>query len=255
MSSLLFRFSSSFRIAIIQGLNALVLFGLFLVVVLSWAPEASAAKKINTAYLSFTAPDGWECRREDAFAYSCRPATKQKFQDAIVIVSAKEAGPEDNFTSFEKYLKVPRTIRVTGTTPKISKVQYVRTIKIHNQPWADGAHLNSEIDGYFTRYLATVKERLSILVTLSAAQSRWKGFQKDFATIVNSLKVTSNPTILAQPYSLGKGQAGQGQLPVGGPQVGPGPAGQAVPSKGPNYTLMILAAVAVIGLFLYAFKK
>ncbi|MCB0384905.1 MAG: hypothetical protein KDD43_05885 [Bdellovibrionales bacterium] len=221
-----------------------------------WGPEAQA-KVMQTAYLSFNIPDTWDCRREDAFAYSCRPNATKKVQDAIIIISAKEAGPEDTFASFQKYLNVPRTLNIAGSTPQVSRVQYVRLIQVNKQGWADGAHLNSEIQGYFTRYLATVKEKLSVLITLSAAQNRWKTFEQDFATVVNSLKLTDNQTILQQPYTLGQAPQPQGQLPAGGAQLTPPPGAQAsVPAKDkPNYTLMLLAALAVIGLFVYAFKK
>ena len=35
---------------------------------------------------------------------------------------------------------------------------------INDHPWLDGLHLNSEIPGYYTRYLATIKDQLAILV-------------------------------------------------------------------------------------------
>ncbi|MCB0366732.1 MAG: hypothetical protein H6624_15730 [Bdellovibrionaceae bacterium] len=220
------------------------------------AHPSAQAKVMKTAYLSFNIPDAWDCRREDAFAYSCRPNARKKVQDAIIIISAKEAGPEDTFASFQKYLNVPRTLNVMGSTPQVSRVQYVRLIQINKQAWADGAHLNSEIQGYFTRYLATVKEKLSVLITLSAAQSRWKMFEKDFATIVNSLVLTDNQTVLQQPYTLGQTPQTQGQLPAGGAQISPQAGVTPMPAKEtPNYTLMLLAALAVVGLFVYAFKK
>jgi hypothetical protein len=224
---------------------------------------AIQAKQISTPFLNFQISNRWDCEFQDPLAYVCRLQQNQPAQDALIIVSAKEAGPEDNFSSFQKYLGMPKPLQAKGATPSISKVQYVRILDIHKQKWTEGLHLNSEIEGYSTRYLATVKGKLSVLVTLSAAQNHWKFFEQDFKMAVQTLQLTDNPIIFSDPFRLGQKQNLQSP-----PQKQP--ASLSPPAKAarkqasvqaerasspPNYALMGIAALAVLGLVVYAVKS
>lgn len=220
-----------------------------------WFATVAEAKPINTGYVSFQISDRWDCQREDQFAFMCIPKGSKPPQEAIIIVSGKEAGPEDNFESFQKFLKVPRAVEVPGSRPVQSQIQYVRMIEIAKQPWADAGHLNSELYGYHTRYLATVKQKLSVLVSLSVSQRQWKLYEKDFAMVANSLALTDNVTVLAQPFNLGQTPAAQNQFPVGA-QVAPGSDPGAVPGeKKQDYTLFLIVAAGVALLAIYVLKK
>ncbi len=79
-------------------------------------------------------------------------------------------------------------------------------------------HLSSEIPSYYTRYLATIKERLAILVTFSGHQKHFTKYSNDFFRAVESLRVVAakdlfEPTQLA-PLNPGSETLGS---PVGGP--------------------------------------
>lgn len=224
---------------------------------------ATQAKQITTPFLNFQISNRWDCQFQDPLAYVCRLQLNQPVQDAIIIVSAKEAGPEDTFNSFQKYLGMPKPLQAKGATPSISKVQYVKILDIHKQKWTEGLHLNSEIEGYSTRYLATVKGKLSVLVTLSAAQNHWKFFEQDFKMAVQTLQLTNNPIIFSDPYRLGQKQnlqnPQQKQMASTSPPVNPSRKQASVQaeraSSPPNYALMGITALAVLGLVVYAVKS
>jgi hypothetical protein len=236
-----------------------------IILLLPWSFSfAIQAKQISTPFLNFQISNRWDCQFQDPLAYVCRLQQNQPVQDALIIVSAKEAGPEDNFNSFQKYLGMPKPLQAKGATPSISKVQYVKILDIHKQKWTEGLHLNSEIEGYSTRYLATVKGKLSVLVTLSAAQNHWKFFEQDFKMAVQTLQLTNNPIIFSDPYRLGRNQNMQNpqqkQLASTSPPAAKASRKQASvqverTSSPPNYALMGIAALAVLGLVIYAVKS
>ena len=53
----------------------------------------------------------------------------------------------------------------------------------------DGIHLGSEVETYYTRYAATVKDSLGILVTFSAHKDHYSKYSNDFVKAIQSLKV------------------------------------------------------------------
>jgi LPXTG-motif cell wall-anchored protein len=52
--------------------------------------------------------------------------------------------------------------------------------------------LGSEIPGYYTRYLTTIKDNIAILVTLSAHQKYYTKYSNDFFKAVETLKVIAS---------------------------------------------------------------
>ncbi|MCB0361816.1 MAG: hypothetical protein KDD35_03805 [Bdellovibrionales bacterium] len=247
------------RLHLELGLSLILLF------TLSFALSHTAeAKQVTTPYLSFQISNRWDCQRADAFAYTCRLQSNQPVRDALIIISAKEAGPEDNLLSFQKYLSIPKPVQSRGKSPTVSKTQYIRSIKINNQVWADGAQLNGEIPGYYTRYLATVKNKLSILITFSAAQNRWKFFEQDFKMASQTLQITENPTLLNQPFSLGRKQPSSlhssHQPNKANPSTNQKISGQSSHSSvksapPPDYLMLGLASLVVLSIVIYAIKS
>jgi hypothetical protein len=73
--------------------------------------------------------------------------------------------------------------------PYTSKVKVVKKRKISGVNWVDAIHLGSEVETYYTRYAATVKDSLGILVTFSAHKDHYGKYSNDFMKAVQSLKV------------------------------------------------------------------
>ena len=100
---------------------------------------------------------------------------------------------------------------------------------INNHPWVDGLHNGSEVTTYFTRYLATVKDRIAILVTFSAHRSIYTKYSKDFISAIESLRVTANKDTLGKAPSIG---ARKGKESIGQP-IPPSPiTSDNVPAEG-----------------------
>ncbi|MGE3975292.1 MAG: hypothetical protein AB7F59_12275 [Bdellovibrionales bacterium] len=158
---------------------------------LVFTSSVSFAKTFSNAYVSFELPDRWECRLEGT-EWVCNSQLKGNSREAIIVLTAKEVDPKDTLEGYELYLKTPRTIPGPNSQPLKSTVRDVRRRQIAGHAWVDGMHLSSEIPNYYTRYLATTKDRLAILVTFSGHQKHFTKYSNDFFKAVESLRVVAS---------------------------------------------------------------
>ncbi|HMN68869.1 MAG TPA: hypothetical protein PKC28_10060, partial [Bdellovibrionales bacterium] len=121
---------------------------------------------------------------------------------AIIILTAKEAGPTDTLPAYMAHLQSPRTLSGRGGAPLKSQIIHVKERMIANQLWVDGMHRGSEVGPYFTRYLATIKDRIAILVTFSAHNQHYTKYSADFIRAVDSLRVVATKDTLGERGGL-----------------------------------------------------
>lgn len=191
---------------------------LFFIVSLSLlVPLSSNAKTWSNSYISFDLPERWDCHLEGT-EWICNSLIKENSQEAIIILTAKEVGPADSLQEYERHLKTPRTVPDQSGKPTRSQVKHVKRTKINNHEWVDGMHLGSEIPSYYTRYLATVKDRLALLVTFSAHQKHFTKYSTDFFRAISSLRVTGSNQLFnpsqAQAVPGSNETLGQNQQPA-----------------------------------------
>lgn len=160
--------------------------------------QNSYAKNFRNAYVSFNLPDNWNCHLEDT-EWICRSKNKVAAKQAIIILTAKEVGPTDRLSGYEAYLKQTKTIANSKGQPVSSKVKHVKQNQVNNHVWVDALHLSSEVSGYYTRYLATTKGKIAILVTFSAHQRFYTQYTHQFFKAIASLKVVATNAIFAKP--------------------------------------------------------
>jgi hypothetical protein len=157
------------------------------------------AKTFRNAYIAFDLPEGWNCVLE-ATEWVCRSQDIKSSKEAIIIFTAKEVGPTDSFSIYEQTLNTERTLISKSGAPVKSQVTYKsKQVKINDHPWADGMQKSSEVPNYFTRYLATIKERIAILVTFSAHRDFYAKYSKDFYNAIMSLRVIASKGLLQRP--------------------------------------------------------
>ena len=176
------------------------------------------AKVFRNAYVSFELPDKWECALQST-EWVCRtvnPSTDKR--EAIIVLTAKETGPSDSLPSYQEHLRKPRTIMSRAGQALSSQVLKVETRKIGDFPWVDGFHLASEIPNYYTRYLATTKDKIAVLVTFSAYKTSFTKYSSDFFRAIESLRVIATRSLM----DTGKRGDVQGGGMLGGPLGGAG---------------------------------
>ncbi len=193
---------------------------LFLLLLL--ASTFGYAKVFRNNYISFEMPDTWRCNLEQT-EWVCRSDSQKESKEAIVILTAKEVGPTDSFPQYKERLNVPFTVSGRGGSATPSKISYkAKEIRINDQTWVDGLHLGSEVPNYFTRYLATIKEKIAVLITFSAHRNYYAKYSQDFFKSVQSLRVIASKNLLSRPD--------MGNLRPGSDMLGPGIQAGAIPA-------------------------
>jgi hypothetical protein len=197
--------------------------------------QKAEAKLFRNSYVSFELPNQWDCKLTDT-EWVCRYENPSRLEskEAVIILTAKEVGPTDNLSAYESYLKTPKQVASALGTPMRSGVFNVLQRQINGQPWVDGLHGNSEVRDYYTRYLATVKDRIAVLVTYSAHKSAYAKYSADFFRSVQSLRVLNTKNLLNQQTmasSSGSGGAG-GTYGIGGTSLLPADMGEEMPEEG-----------------------
>lgn len=168
---------------------------------LFWVSQICSAKTFHNSYLQFEMPDNWTCVLAHT-EWICNPTGKAESREAVLILAAKVSGPEDNFEEFKKNLSTPRNIQSRSGLPIQSKVVQVKTTQVQGQKWLEALHYQSEIETFYTRYLVTAKERLSILLSLSCQKAVFTKYSAVFNQLLPSLKITAPPELLKQPLPL-----------------------------------------------------
>jgi len=218
------------------------------------------AKAFRNAYISFELPQSWNCSLEQT-EWVCRSENTKDAKEAIIILTAKEVGTSDSMQQYDAHLNspIPLVLKTGGTTE--SKIVYkAKTVQINDQPWVDGLHMGSEVPNYFTRYLATLKGRIAVLVTFSAHKQFYTKYSQDFFKAVMSLRVIETKNLANNP-DLGPIRPGSGTL-------GPGSFQNSMPSdmmssddtgnnsgKGNSKMMLLMIAIVLAAAGVYIFIK
>jgi hypothetical protein len=165
--------------------------------------SAAEAKRFTNQYIEFEIPPSWECALEGA-EWICQSKREDRQKEAIIILAAKKRGAADSLDQYQAYLRKQKTFALPGGKTQISEPKYAKVTQVNNHQWIDSLHLASEIPGFYTRYLATVKEDVGVAVTLSVAKDLYTVYQPVFDKIVASMRV----------FRQGTTQAGQEKYKV-----------------------------------------
>lgn len=182
---------------------------------LAVCPLKASAKTFRNAYVSFDLLERWDCTLEQT-EWVCRTgAGTGDNREAIIILTAKEVGPSDSLTAYEQHLKTPRSIFSRTGQPIQSQILKVEQRNINQHPWVDGMHLASEIPNYYSRYLATTKDKIAVLVTFSAHKTHYAKYSTDFYKAIESLRVIATKNLMGQAGAGGVGIPGSDMLGSG----------------------------------------
>jgi hypothetical protein len=213
------------------------------------------AKVFRNAYVAFELPDTWKCALEHT-EWVCRSESTAESKEAIIILTAKEVGPTDSFDAYTQHLA---TVQKQGA----SRVVYPpKQVKINDHVWIDGLHMGSEVPNYFTRYLASIKDRIAILVTYSAHKNFYTKYSQDFFKSIQSLRVIATANLLDNPQANGiRASSETLGAPIGSamPQDMSMQEGQnegAAGSQGQKTKMMMMGiAILLAGIAIYIFIK
>jgi hypothetical protein len=155
-----------------------------------------SAKSFSNGYTQFELPVGWECFLEGS-EYVCQSENADRKKEAIIILAAKKRGSQDSLGAYQKYLGQPRVYSLPGNRKQISEAKKVTVVNINNHKWVDSLHMASEVPGFYTRYLATVKAGIGVAITFSVTKSMYDAYKGIFDNVIKSMRVfaQSNPNL------------------------------------------------------------
>ena len=146
------------------------------------------AKKFSNGYIEFELPPKWQCVIEGS-EWVCQSENADRKKEAIIILAAKKRGSQDTLANYQAYLKKAKMYQLPGSKMQRSEAKSVKTSTINGAQWIDALHLASEVPGFYTRYLATVKADIGVAVTFSVTKSLYNAYKGIFDNIISSLRV------------------------------------------------------------------
>jgi hypothetical protein len=164
------------------------------------------AKRFSNQYCEFELPNGWQCALEGS-EYVCQSENDSSKKEAIIILAAKRRGEQDSLDEYTAYLKKNKSYSLPGGKVQVSEPKYTKMTDVNSHQWVDALHLASEVPGFYTRYLATVKEDLGVAVTFSVARDMYTQYQSIFDGVVASLRVFRQAQDKGQNINLGTSDA------------------------------------------------
>jgi hypothetical protein len=159
-----------------------------LIVIGTLLSSVAEAKRFSSKYCEFELPAGWECALEGS-EYVCQSENADRKKESIIILAAKIRGDQDNLDEYMAYLKKTKEYNLPGGKKQVSEPKNVTKTQINDQYWVDALHLASEVPGFYTRYLATVKEDLGIAVTFSVSKDLYTTYKPIMDKMVSTLRV------------------------------------------------------------------
>lgn len=162
----------------------------------------SVAKPFSTSYLTLQIPDSWKC---EAIAQSwvCRSTTAAEQNSAALVLTAKQASPEDHLQNLEKQLSRQRTVKGPKGVLVSSRLEWSRQITLAGVKWLEAQQKNSEINGFYSYYLATVANGKTILLNINYEASQAKVFFPLLTKIRDSIVLKQAEPGELQPLPLG----------------------------------------------------
>ncbi len=161
---------------------------IFALVLLVASASPSWAARFTNQFTEFELPPLWQCSLEGA-EWVCQGSQEPKKREAIIVLAAKLKGDQDSLDQYLAYLKGAKTFMSIQGKPIKSNPKYAKTVSINGHPWVDALHLDSEIPGFYTRYLATVKQDIAVLITYSINKTKYQDYLQSFDGLVKTLKV------------------------------------------------------------------
>ncbi|MBX7230857.1 MAG: hypothetical protein K1X29_02100 [Bdellovibrionales bacterium] len=167
-------------------------------------PTASRANKLNTSYLSVEIPPHWSCKQIQS-NWFCKPNQGPEEKSIHLIVSAKEASPEDTLSSMKRQLEEPKTLNIEKHTIS-STFHWLKEISLSQHLWIQSLQFNREIENFFSYYLITIIDQMNMLLLLNVEKNKVQLLQPTIEMITQSIHLNNLSShikpVVPQPISV-----------------------------------------------------
>ena len=224
---------------------------------LIWGTSAFA-KLFSSKYCQFELPPGWECALEGT-EYVCQSENADRKKESIIILAAKIRGEQDSLDEYMAYLKKPKEFALPGGKKQISEPKSTKMSRVNDHQWVDALHLASEVPGFYTRYLATVKEDLGVAVTFSVGKDQYTSYLPVMDKMVSTLRVFRQKKAEIADLRSGKSEDANFADATFNPNAAMDLAANKTKSRGADSgdddSTLILIALAVVGGVIFVISK
>ena len=97
-----------------------------------WALEPGYASKFANQFIEFELPPQWQCNLEGA-EWVCQSTDEKKKKEAIIVLAAKIAGPQDSMDQYLTYLKAAKSYTSIQGKPVKSEQKYTQN-QVYQRP-------------------------------------------------------------------------------------------------------------------------
>lgn len=162
------------------------------------ASGLAQAKTFRTQFIRLEIPPNWECNQEE-LDWVCRPDNLSEQSEVLLVVVVKPMNEiDDTFDKYRAILSEPRAMRDLLGNEYKSEVKYVKDKTINTRVWIDSLQFGSEIQGFYTRYTATIHEKIAALITYSIAESVYAKWSNLLDGVINSAEVFFDPKAFSE---------------------------------------------------------
>ena len=223
-------------------------------------PIQAQAKTFKTQFLKFEIPANWSCSQEE-IDWICQPDNTAERSEAMIVVVTKAVNEiDDTFPKYEETLKAKRAMRDLLGNAYQSDVKYVRTRDIKGQKWIDSLHLGSEIPGFYSRYVASIKEQVAGLITYSVSESVYPKYAAMMDQMIDTVEIFFDPKAFQEAMKagpsgiLGVPRRGGGKFTAAKVENATAPTAP-TPKTDPSQIVGGLILVGAVGYFIWKKKQ
>ncbi len=160
---------------------------LFSLILLSFFSVSAQAKTFTSPFITFQLPSGFSCQNYSG-TWNCKKPNSAKHK-GFIAVTAKKARVGTTLSGYKNKLLKPIT---RNWNKKIinSQPQVTDEVIIRGQKWIQSTHLDGEVPNSMTKYLITIKNGLSVLVSFTAHTDDYPILSPDFIRAIESMKLS-----------------------------------------------------------------
>jgi hypothetical protein len=216
-------------------------------------------KTFRSKFVTMELPPNWDCQQEE-LDWVCQPENPNLRNEAMVVIVTKATNPtDDSLPKYEEYLKNPKQMRDLVGNAYTSEIKYVKQKKIRDLMWVDSLQIGSEVPGFVSRYVASIKEQIAGLISYHVGESVFPKWAETLDKMIETAELRFDPKAFEE-IMKSRNMSVFGN--VGGVQRRTPTATQEAPKKAEDNSDTLTKAIgatailaAIIGYIIYRRKK
>lgn len=155
--------------------------------------STASAKTFISKFVTLELPPNWDCQQEE-LDWVCQPENVNLRNEALVVVVTKAANPsDDTLAKYEEYLKNPKQMRDLVGNTYTTDIKYTKQKKIRDQIWIDSLQIGSEVPGFISRYVTSIKEQVAALISYHVAESAFPKWAETLDKMIDTAELRFDP--------------------------------------------------------------